>query len=58
MLTLYMKAWNMNGKPITPDHGYPLRVIVPGQIGGRSVKVNFSCDRRIKIIHTFSGFGV
>ena len=36
---LFFPAWNMNGKPITPDHGYPLRIIVPGQIGGRSVKV-------------------
>ena len=23
-------AWDMNGKPLTPDHGFPLRVIAPG----------------------------
>jgi sulfite oxidase len=31
-------AWEMNGEPLTPAHGYPLRVIVPGWIGARSVK--------------------
>ncbi|KAF9045792.1 nitrate reductase [Hymenopellis radicata] len=31
-------AWAMNGLPLTPDHGFPIRVVVPGQIGGRSVK--------------------
>ncbi|KAI0852442.1 nitrate reductase [NADPH] [Daldinia vernicosa] len=33
-----MVAHKMNGEPLPPDHGKPLRVIVPGQIGGRSVK--------------------
>jgi hypothetical protein len=28
----------MNGKPLTRDHGYPIRVVVPGFIGARSVK--------------------
>jgi nitrate reductase (NAD(P)H) len=28
----------MNGEMLRPDHGKPLRVVVPGQIGGRSVK--------------------
>ncbi|HET6777294.1 MAG TPA: sulfite oxidase [Gemmatimonadales bacterium] len=28
----------MNGAPLTPHHGYPLRALVPGWIGARSVK--------------------
>lgn len=31
-------AYKMNGEWLSPDHGFPLRVIVPGCIGGRSVK--------------------
>ncbi|KAK6852708.1 hypothetical protein PG990_010358 [Apiospora arundinis] len=31
-------AHKMNGEALHPDHGKPLRVVVPGQIGGRSVK--------------------
>lgn len=31
-------AYEMNGKPLTRDHGYPLRVIVPGVVGARNVK--------------------
>jgi nitrate reductase (NAD(P)H) len=33
-----MLAHMMNGETLTPDHGKPLRVVVPGMIGGRSVK--------------------
>lgn len=28
----------MNGKPLSPRHGYPVRAIVPGVLGARSVK--------------------
>lgn len=31
-------AFEMNGKPLSRDHGYPVRVIVPGVAGCRSVK--------------------
>nr|ANM86661.1 putative oxidoreductase [Cladonia uncialis subsp. uncialis]AUW30900.1 putative molybdopterin binding oxidoreductase [Cladonia uncialis subsp. uncialis] len=33
-----MLAWEMNGKPLPKIHGYPLRAVVFGYIGARSVK--------------------
>ena len=27
-----------NGKLLTPDHGFPVRVIIPGYVGGRMIK--------------------
>ncbi|KJZ78098.1 Nitrate reductase [Hirsutella minnesotensis 3608] len=33
-----MVAHKMNGRILHPDHGKPVRVVIPGQIGGRSVK--------------------
>lgn len=31
-------CYRMNGELLHPDHGRPVRVVIPGQIGGRSVK--------------------
>jgi len=31
-------AYKMNGRWLTPDHGFPVRIIIPGFIGGRMVK--------------------
>ena len=33
-----MLVWKMNGQELTPHHGYPLRLIVPGWYGMASVK--------------------
>jgi sulfite oxidase len=31
-------ATRLNGEPLAPEHGFPLRAVVPGWIGARSVK--------------------
>lgn len=31
-------AWEMNGQPLSPEHGFPLRLVVPGWYGMASVK--------------------
>jgi DMSO/TMAO reductase YedYZ molybdopterin-dependent catalytic subunit len=46
-------AWEMNGAPLPPQHGYPLRLVVPGWYGMASVK----WLRSIELIdHTFTGY--
>ena len=31
-------AWSANGDPLLPDHGYPLRLVLPGWVGIASIK--------------------
>ncbi|KAL2756046.1 hypothetical protein ACRALDRAFT_1063978 [Sodiomyces alcalophilus JCM 7366] len=31
-------VYAMNGRPLPPDHGFPLRALVPGHVAARSVK--------------------
>jgi nitrate reductase (NAD(P)H) len=33
-----MVAYEKDGQPIPPDHGFPFRMIIPGYVGGRMVK--------------------
>jgi len=33
-----MLAFVMNGELLHPDHGYPVRLLIPGYIGGRMIK--------------------
>jgi DMSO/TMAO reductase YedYZ molybdopterin-dependent catalytic subunit len=31
-------AWKMDGEPLRPDHGFPLRLVLPGWVGIGSIK--------------------
>jgi len=31
-------AWSANGEPLLPDHGFPLRLVLPGWVGIASIK--------------------
>lgn len=31
-------CWGMNGEPLPPDHGHPVRLVVPGWVGIASIK--------------------
>ena len=47
-----MLAYAMNGQPLAPQHGYPLRLIVPGWYGMASVKWLAEIEA---IDHAFTG---
>ena len=32
-------AWAMNGKPLTPEHGAPLRLVIPTKYGTKNIKL-------------------
>jgi sulfane dehydrogenase subunit SoxC len=38
MLPEVLLAWGVNGRPLPPQHGHPLRLVVPGWYGMTSVK--------------------
>ncbi|HUS15116.1 MAG TPA: sulfite oxidase [Chloroflexia bacterium] len=46
-------AWAMNGAPLEPQHGYPLRLIVPGWYGMAHVKWLRGIEA---ISHAFNGY--
>src|ERR1051325_3528267 len=46
-------AYEMNGKPLEPQHGYPLRLLVPGWYGMTSVKW---LDRIEAVPEPFDGY--
>ncbi len=48
-----MLVWNMNGQPLLPQHGFPLRLIVPGWYGMASVKW---LNRIEAVTETYQGY--
>jgi DMSO/TMAO reductase YedYZ molybdopterin-dependent catalytic subunit len=46
-------AYAMNGEPLPPEHGFPVRLVVPGWYGMAAVKW---VARIAAIAHSFSGF--
>lgn len=48
-------AYKMNGEELTPDHGYPIRLIVPGYIGGRMVSLRSTRNRARTYVSTEIG---
>lgn len=53
-------AWEMNGAPLAPRHGYPVRLVVPGRFGEKSVKWLTRievADREVKGFYERQGWG-
>src|SRR4029453_12109482 len=48
-----MLAYAMNGEPLQPQHGFPLRLLVPGWYGMASVKW---LDRIEAVAESFRGY--
>lgn len=48
-----MLAWAMNGIELTPKHGYPLRVVIPGYYGVKNVK---HLDRIVATEKDYQGY--
>ena len=46
-------AWAMNGAPLPPQNGFPLRLVVPGWYGMASVKW---LNRIEALAHPFAGY--
>ena len=46
-----LMAWSFDGRPLEPDHGYPLRAIVPGRYFWKSAKwlrgIEFSTEDKL-----------
>lgn len=53
MLDDVLLAYEINGQPLPPQHGFPLRLLVPGWYGMTSVKWLQSIDA---IDHAFDGY--
>ena len=55
-------AYKQNNRWLTPDHGFPVRVILPGHIGGRTVKARKRMEwdgwaRAVGAVKAWAGLG-
>jgi DMSO/TMAO reductase YedYZ molybdopterin-dependent catalytic subunit len=45
-------VWGMNGQPLLPDHGHPLRLVLPGWVGIASIKWLGSLEVSTRPLHS------